>query len=74
MHFTGMTRDGTFLVENGQIVRPVRNLRFTQSYLEALSNVEAITRDTRLLRDMLGGCRVPAIKVKRWHFTGVSEL
>lgn len=70
MHFTGMTRDGTFLVENGQIVRPVRNLRFTQSYLEALSNVEAISRDTRLLRDMLGGCRVPAIKVTRWNFTG----
>ena len=33
---TGMTRDGTFLVEGGRIVGPVRNLRFTQSYLEAL--------------------------------------
>ncbi|MCL4466498.1 MAG: TldD/PmbA family protein [Chloroflexi bacterium] len=74
MHFTGMTRDGTFLVENGQIVRPVRNLRFTQSYLEALRNVEAISKETKLLRDQLGGCRVPAIKVKSWNFTGVSEL
>jgi PmbA protein len=73
MHFTGMTRDGTFLVENGQIVRPVRNLRFTQSYLEALRNVEAISRETKLLRDMLGGCRVPAIKVRSWNFTGTSE-
>ena len=34
---TGMTRDGTFLVEDGRIVGPVRNLRFTQSYLEALA-------------------------------------
>ena len=37
---TGMTRDGTFLVEGGRIVGPVRNLRFTQSYLEALAGDE----------------------------------
>ena len=37
---TGMTRDGTFLVEDGRIVGPVRNLRFTQSYLEALAGDE----------------------------------
>ncbi|MHB1133231.1 MAG: TldD/PmbA family protein [Chloroflexota bacterium] len=72
MHMTGMTRDGTFLVENGQIVRPVRNLRFTQSYLEALRHVEAISRETRLLRDGLGGCRVPTVKIARWNFTGAS--
>ncbi len=34
---TGMTRDGTFLIENGEIAYPVKNLRFTQSYLEALN-------------------------------------
>ena len=37
---TGMTRDGTFLVEGGKIVGPVRNLRFTQSYLDALGRGE----------------------------------
>ena len=40
---TGMTRDGTFLVERGEVVRPVRNLRFTMSYLDALANVEAVS-------------------------------
>jgi predicted Zn-dependent protease len=70
---TGMTRDGTFLIENGQIVRPVRNLRFTQSYLDALSQVEAISRDTRLLRGFSGAYRVPSIKVAQFNFTGASE-
>ncbi|HSJ57161.1 MAG TPA: TldD/PmbA family protein, partial [Anaerolineae bacterium] len=41
---TGMTRDGTFLIENGEIAYPVKNLRFTQSYLEALNGVESIGR------------------------------
>ena len=39
---TGMTRDGTFLVEDGKIVGPVRNLRYTQSYLDALAGVAAV--------------------------------
>ena len=51
---TGMTRDGTFLVEGGRIVGPVRNLRFTMSYLDALANVEAVSRERRCLRGMLG--------------------
>jgi PmbA protein len=45
---TGMTRDGTFLIENGQIAGPVKNLRFTQSILEALTNTTMISRDTEL--------------------------
>ena len=41
---TGMTRDGTFLVEDGKIVAPVRNLRYTQSYLDALAGITAVGR------------------------------
>ena len=44
---TGMTRDGTFLVEGGKIVGPVRNLRFTQSYLDALAGVSAVSRERK---------------------------
>lgn len=71
---TGMTRDGTFLIEDGRITRPVKNLRFTQSYLEALSKVEAITKETRLIQDFFGACRVPAIKVSQFTFTGVTQF
>ena len=58
-----MTRDGTFLVEDGEIVGPVRNLRFTQSYLDALATVEAVAPERRLLRGFLGGILVPAAPV-----------
>jgi PmbA protein len=70
---TGMTRDGTFLVEGGRIVGPVRNLRFTQSYLEALAGTSAVSRDRRTLRGDFGGVVVPAIRVDGWTFTGATE-
>ena len=54
-----MTRDGTFLVEGGKIVGPVRNLRFTQSYLDALARVTAVGRERRTLRGFLGGVGRP---------------
>ncbi|MBI5956821.1 MAG: TldD/PmbA family protein, partial [Chloroflexi bacterium] len=71
---TGMTRDGTFLVENGEIVGPIKNLRFTQSYLEALSSVELIGAQTKLERGPMGSSRVPALKVSRFNFSGVTEF
>ena len=70
---TGMTRDGTFLVEDGRIVGPVRNLRFTQSYLEALARTVAVGRERRTLRGFLGGVVVPAIRIDSWTFTGATE-
>jgi PmbA protein len=70
---TGMTRDGTFLVENGRIVGPVRNLRYTQSYLDALAGTVAVARDRRTLRGFLGGVVVPAVRIDGWTFTGGTE-
>jgi PmbA protein len=70
---TGMTRDGTFLVEGGRIVGPVRNLRFTQSYLAALAGTTAVGRDRRTLRGDFGGVLVPAVRIDGWTFTGATE-
>jgi PmbA protein len=70
---TGMTRDGTFYVEDGRIKGPVRNLRFTQSYLEALAATSAISRERRTLKGDFGGVLVPAIRVDSWNFTGATE-
>ncbi len=69
---TGMTRDGTFLVEGGRIVGPVRNLRFTMSYLDALANVEAVSRDRRCVRGFLGGSVVPSLRLSSFSFTGAT--
>ena len=70
---TGMTRDGTFLVEGGRIVGPVKNLRFTQSYLDALACTVGVARERRTLRGFLGGVVVPAIRLEAWTFTGTTE-
>ncbi|HUQ44513.1 MAG TPA: TldD/PmbA family protein [Candidatus Limnocylindria bacterium] len=70
---TGMTRDGTFLVEGGRIVGPVRNLRFTQSYLDALAGVSAVGSTRKTLRGFLGAAVVPALRVDGWTFTGITE-
>ena len=70
---TGMTRDGTFLVEDGRIVGPVRNLRFTQSYLAALAGTVAVGRERRTLKGDFGGVLVPAVRIDGWTFTGVDR-
>jgi PmbA protein len=70
---TGMTRDGTFLVEGGQIVGPVRNLRFTQSYLEALDCTVAVASERKTVKGFLGGVVVPALRLDGWTFTGTTE-
>ncbi|MBI2867751.1 MAG: TldD/PmbA family protein, partial [Chloroflexi bacterium] len=70
---TGTTRDGTFLIENGKVTRPIRNLRFTQSYVVALNNVQAISRESRLVRSMFSFNRVPWLKIGSWDFTGVTQ-
>jgi len=70
---TGMTRDGTFLIENGKVSYPVKNLRFTQSYVEALAGVEAVGAQTKLMLSEAGfATRVPAFKLAGFNFTGVT--
>jgi predicted Zn-dependent protease len=78
---TGMTRDGTFLIEEGEIKSSIKNLRFTESILRALSRVSAISRDRRICsegtvysRRFITGTVAPAIKVDGFNFSGVSAL
>ena len=70
---TGMTRDGTFMIENGQITHPVKDLRFTQSYVEALAGVELVGSESKLVLNEVGfATRVPALKLSSFNFTGVT--
>lgn len=71
---TGMTRDGTFLVEDGRVVGGVRNLRFTQSVLAALDTVEDVGRDTALGSEFGGTVRVPALRLGRFHFSSATTF
>lgn len=72
---TGMTRDGTFLVEDGRVTAAVRNLRFTQSILGALAEVDAISSETGYASELFfGGSRCPALRLPAFSFTGTTNF
>ena len=72
--FTGLTRDGTFLIENGKISKSIKNFRFNESPLFLLSNLEAIGPAVRIAGTEQGGPVVmPAIKAKDFNFTSLSD-
>lgn len=72
--YTGLTRDGTFLVENGKITRALKNFRFNDSPLFMLNNLESIGRPVRLAGTEAGGAVVvPPLKVRDFNFTSLSD-
>jgi len=73
---TGMTRDGTFLIERGRLVRGLRNLRFNESVLEVLRRADGWGRELEpTVFDYSYNCVVaPALRVPEFNFTGVSPF
>jgi PmbA protein len=71
---TGMTRDGTFLVENGKVQRGLRNFRFNQSLIHMLSGVEAMSVPVRSSGEESFDMVVPAMKVRDFNFTEVTKF
>jgi predicted Zn-dependent protease len=74
---TGLTRDGTFLIEDGRITRPVQNLRWNESPVHMLNNVEMVGEAVRVNAsgsgDLGANVVVPALKVRGFTFTSVSD-
>lgn len=73
---TGLTRNGVWLIEDGKVVRPITNFRFTQSFLDALGpgNVRGISRDRALLAAGFDSIfLVPALHLGSWNFTGGAK-
>ena len=71
---TGMTRDGTFLIENGRVLGGVRNFRFNQSLIHLLSNVEAMSMPVRSCGEESMDMVAPAMKVRDFNFTEVTKF
>ncbi len=75
--YTGLTRDGTFLIEGGRVTRPVKNLRFTENVMSVLNRVEAIGAAVRTIASEAGEVGEPVVApplvVRDFHFTSVSE-
>jgi predicted Zn-dependent protease len=72
--FTGMTRDGTFLIEGGRIAGGLRNFRFNEGLLEMLSQVEALSAPVRASGEEAADMVVPAMKVREFNFTEVTRF
>ena len=68
LEVTGMTRDGTFLIENGQISHPIKNLRFNQCLPEMLENIVAVSQAKRCGSSIIPGC-----KVENFHFSSITD-
>lgn len=75
--FTGLTRDGTFLIENGKITRPIKNLRYNESPIFMLNNLQMVGRPERVSGSESGGpgqaLMVPPIKARDFNFTSTSD-
>lgn len=67
---TGMTRDGTFLIEDGALTGPLKNQRFTQGAVAAFDAVRGVTRTREFFDVMLGSVLVPGLLIDLWEFTG----
>lgn len=71
---TGMTRDGVFKIEKGKVTKSTNNLRFTESILTALSNIEEISSDRSECEYFLGFMKVPAVKIKDFNFSSATDF
>ncbi len=72
--FTGMTRDGTFLIEGGELAGGLRNFRFNEGLIEMLSNVEALGPAVRASGEEALDMVVPAMQVRDFNFTEVTRF
>ncbi len=70
---TGMTRDGTFLIENGRLTKPLKNQRFTQSAVEALSRVRGVTSQRRYIGTETSPVLVPGLLIAGFRLTGQTQ-
>ena len=68
-----MTRDGTFLIEDGSLTRPLKNLRFTQGAVEALAGCEGATATRKFVGTEEGACYVPGVLLSKFSFTGQTS-
>ncbi|MBD1392729.1 TldD/PmbA family protein [Mucilaginibacter glaciei] len=72
--FTGLTRDGTFYIENGQIKFPIKNLRFNESPVIMLNNLDALGKTERTVSGESGqSALIPPMRIKEFTFTSLSD-
>jgi len=69
LQLTGLTRNGTFLIENGKLTKPIATVRFTESLLDAFNAITAISKERTLVAGYMGATLAPAARIEGFHFT-----
>ncbi|MFT3754904.1 MAG: TldD/PmbA family protein [Pseudoxanthomonas sp.] len=70
---TGLTRDGTFYIENGQIKHPIKNFRFNESPVIMLNNIDELGKPVRIASDEVGTMVLPPMRLRDFTFTSLSD-
>jgi len=72
--YTGLTRDGTFYIENGQIKFPIKNFRFNESPVIMLNNLDALGKAERTVSGESGqSALIPPMRIKEFTFSSLSD-
>ncbi len=72
---TGMSRDGLFLIEDGKLTRPIKNMRFTQSLLESFAKIVALSSERKMITGFFfGGAYVPGAVIEDFNFSSATEF
>jgi len=69
LQLTGLTRNGTFLIENGKLTKPIATVRFTQSLLDAFNSITAISKEQAHVAGYMGSSLTPGVRIDGFHFT-----
>jgi len=72
LQLTGLTRNGTFLIEDGKLTTPISTVRFTESLLDAFNNITAISKERDVLDGWFGASLMPGARIEGFHFTSKS--
>src|SRR4030042_4520797 len=70
---TGLTRDGTFYIENGKFQYPIKNFRFNESPIMSLKNVEALSRPEKINMNWGFNLKVPGMRIRDFTFSSISD-
>jgi len=65
---TGLTRDGTFWIEDGEIAHPIKNFRFNESMVRVLGDLEELGQPVRIGRSL-----IPAVRARSFRFASISD-
>ena len=66
--YTGLTRDGTFYIEDGEIKHPIKNFRFNESPIVMLNNIEELGKPVRI-----NGSMIPPMRIRDFTFSSLSD-